>query len=509
MATISSTGIGSGLDVNSIVTQLVALEKQPLKTLALKATNVTNQISSFGQIQSQISALTDVATRIADPTTWGARIASSSNTSAATITAATTATATSFSLDVDQLAQQQSVSSAAMTVGTPPGAGTLTLQLGTWGASGATFDPGANLKVDVTVLATDTIAAIATKINSAGAGVTASVFNDGKQERLLLTSKSTGAAAGFRVQAFSDPVSPATVGAPITDNTGLGQLAFDPATTFVDPVSKNTMTAGMAATGIPVQYAQDAKARINGLAVTSPTNTLTNNIAGVTINLVSTTTTNYGSTGTPAEVKSPISMSIREDVTPAVKNVNDFVTAYNALNANLVGLTKYDAATKTAGLFQGDSSVVGLQNILRSMLSSSSLGATSQRLSDVGLERQLDGSLTINTAKLSLAANNGTALQQLFTNNNNDPATNGFALKFRDLGHGMLTSGGSVVNKAAALQKNLDANTAEQTSVNDKAALFETRLRARYSALDVQMASLTALNSYVTQQVATWNKSTA
>jgi len=502
MATISSTGIGSGLDVNSIVSQLVALEKTPLKTLALKATNVTNQISSFGQIQSQISALTDVATRIADPTTWGARIASSSNTSAATITAATTATATTISLDVDQLAQQQSVSSAAMTVGNPPGAGTLTLQLGTWSAgasgSGPTFDPGANSKVDVTVLTGDTIAAIATKINSAGAGVTASVFNDGKQERLLLTSKSTGAAAGFRMTV-------ADADAKNNDNAGLSRLSFDPST--VDPVTG--LASGMATAGIPVQYAQDAKARINGLAVTSPTNTLTNNIAGVTINLVSTTTTNYGSPGTTTEVKSPITMSIREDVTPAVKNVNDFVTAYNTLNANLVGLTKYDAATKTAGLFQGDSSVLGLQNILRSMLSSSSLGATSQRLSDVGVERQLDGSLTINTTKLSTAANNGTTLQQLFTNNNNDPLTNGFALKLRDLGHGMLTSGGSVVNKAAALQKNLDSNTAEQTSVNDKATLFETRLRARYTALDVQMASLNALNSYVTQQVATWNKSTA
>lgn len=483
MATISSIGIGSGLDVNSIVSGLVALEKAPLKSLAVKATNTQNQISSFGQIQSQISALTDVATRIADPTTWGARIASSSNTSAATITAATTATAATISLDVDQLAQQQSVSSAATAVGTPPGAGTLTLQLGTWGASGATFTAGTAAPANVTVAATDTIATIAAKINSAGAGVVASVFNDGTNERLLLTSKSTGAAAGFQVTA---------------DTPALGGLVFD--------VAHIAAKTGMAAAGIPVQYAQDAKARINGLAVTSGTNTLTNNIAGVTINLVATTTTGYGTAG---EVKSPITMSIREDVTPAVKNVNDFVTAYNALNANLADLTKYDAATKTAGLFQGDSSVVGLQNILRNMLASSSMGATSQRLSDVGVERQLDGSLTINTAKLSLAANNGTTLQQLFTNNNNNPATNGFALKLRDLGHGMLASGGSVVNKAAALQKNLDANTAAQTSVNDKATLFETRLRARYTALDVQMASLNSLNAYVTQQVAAWNKSTA
>jgi flagellar hook-associated protein 2 len=240
--------------------------------------------------------------------------------------------------------------------------------------------------------------------------------------------------------------------------------------------------------------------------VTSATNTLTDNIPGVTINLLTTTTTGYGG---GSEVLSPLTMKISEDVTPAVKNVNDFVTAYNTLNKSLSDLTKYVAATKTAGLFQGDSSVVGLQNILRNMLGSSSLGATSQRLSDIGLQQQLDGSLTINTDKLSVAANNGTSLQQLFTNNNNDPMTDGFALKFKALGKGVLATGGAIASKASALQGTLDRNTKEQAKVNDRAALFETRLRKQYTALDAQMAQLNALNAYVTQQVAAWNKSTA
>jgi flagellar hook-associated protein 2 len=172
-------------------------------------------------------------------------------------------------------------------------------------------------------------------------------------------------------------------------------------------------------------------------------------------------------------------------------------------------LTKYNAATKTAGLFQGDSSVLGLQNILRSMLGSSSLGATAQYLSDVGIERQLDGSLTINTTKLSKAANNGTSLQQLFTNDNSNAMSNGFALKFRDLGQGVAASGGTLLSKKAALQQSLESNAKEQTKVNDRAALFETRLRKQYSALDAQMAQLNALNAYIAQQVTTWNKSTS
>ncbi len=497
MATISSTGIGSNLDVNSIVTQLVALEKQPLKLLTVKADNIKAQISAFGDIQSQFAALTDVATRIASPTVWAARNASSSNTSAATISAASTANATSFSLDVDQLAKQQSVSSAALAPATMPGSGTLTLQLGSWNTGGTVFTPGSAASVDVTVAVTDTIATIAANINAANMGVTASVFSDGTNERLLLQSKTTGAAAGFRMTvADSDTTN--------NDNNGLSRLAFDPATS--DPLT--LLPSGMATAGIPVQYAQDARAHINGLAVTSATNTLTDNLPGVTISLLTTTTTGYNpldDTGT----RSPLTMAISEDVTPAVKNVNDFVTAYNALNTTLSGLTKYDAATKTAGLFQGDSTIVGMQNVLRSMLGSSSLGATSQRLSDVGLQLQLDGSLIIDTAKLSTAANDGTSLQQLFTNNNNDPLTNGFALKFKTLGQGVAASGGLVSNKSTALQKLLATNDAAQAKVNERAIATEARLRRQYSVLDGQMGQLNALSSFVTQQVTLWNKSTA
>lgn len=480
MATISSTGIGSGLDVNSIVSQLVALEKKPLKALQAKATIVQGQISAFGQIQSQISAFKDVVTKISAPTVWGARNASSSNASAATITATATANAGSISVDVDALAQHQSLSSVAQPPGTMPGAGTLVLQLGAWGAGGSTFTPGATSSVDLAIAATDTMSTIATKINAANSGVVATVFNDGTNERLLLQAKDAGAAAGFRLQS-ADPA--------------LAGLVFDP---------QNKAGTGMNAAGIPVQYGQDAKARINGLAVTSPTNTLTNNIPGVTITLVSTTTTGYG---TGSEVKAPVSMRISEDVTLAVRNVNDFVSAYNTLSKTLTDLTKYEAATKTGAAFQGDPTIVGVQNVLKRMLASTSQGGVYQRLSEVGIEMQLDGTLTMNTTKLSKAANNGTALQQLFTTNNANSLTNGFALKFAELGSGILGSGGAAANKSSALQSALDRNAKEQTKVNDRATLVETQLRQRYSVLDGKMGSLSALSAYVSQQATLWNKS--
>ncbi len=487
MATISSVGIGSGLDVKSIVSQLVALEKQPLKTLQAKASTFEAQVSAFAQIKSEFSALSDVAKRISAAGAWSARTASSSNTAAATITATSTTAATSFTLDVDALAQTQSVSSAQLATGQPVGSGTLTLQLGTWSGGGASFTPAATGPVDVTVLATDTVADIAAKINTAGAGVVATAFFDGQQDRLVLTSKGTGEAAGFRMQVTDDDA-----GLP-SDEAGLSRLAFDP----------EAGAFGMAQASNPVQYGQNAQARINGLAVTSATNTLENNIPGVTIKLLATTTTGFG---TPGEVRSSATMGISEDVTVAVKNVSDFVTAYNALNKTLTELTKFDTATKTGALFQGDSSVVGLQTVLRNMAASVSQGGGAyQRLSDIGLERQLDGSMVINTTKLSVAANNGTALQGLFTTNDNNPLSNGFALKFDTLSSGVLASSGAVTNKAAALQREIQRNADAQEKVNERAAVVEARLNKQYSALDARMAQLTALNAFVAQQVTLWN----
>ena len=493
MATISSLGLGSGLQAEEIVTKLVALEKEPLKALVRKETQVKAQVSAFGQIQSQFSALSEVATRISSPSAYSARVASSSNTAAATITALPTTAATSFTLDVDALAQSQSISSSQIPTGALVGAGTLTFQLGTFSGSGASFTAGGSAAVEVVATETDTVATLAAKINAANAGVIATPFSDGSQERLLLRSKDTGEAAGFRVLA-TETVADGDVAA------GLSRFNFDPS--LLDA----GVPYGFASPANSAQFGSDAKARINGLAVTSKNNTLTNNIPGVTINLTATTTTFFNNVG-GTEVKSPVTLAIREDVTPAVKTVQDFIDAYNALNTSLVDLTKFDKETNTAGLFQGDSAVVGLQSVLRNIASSVSSGSAFQRLTDVGIERQLNGNLSLNTTKLSTAANNGTELQKLFTTNNNNTLTNGFALKFSALAKGVLATGGSVANKVDALGKSLMRNAQDQSRVNIRADAFEARLRKQYSALDTKVAGLTALNAFVAQQVTLWNKS--
>ncbi len=490
MATISSAGIGSGLDVNSIVTQLVALEKQPLAGLQNKAKLEQNQISEFSKIQSQFSALADAASAMASTTAWGARNASSSNSSAATISVTAGTDATSFTLDIDALAKAQSTTSGAIAHGATVGAGTMTIDLGTWSSGPTSFQAGAST-VSITVSDTDTVATLAKKINDKNPGVVATSFFDGTSDRLLIRSKDTGVAAGFRIQTSETDGTNA-------DETGLSRFAYDP----------EAGAYGMAAAGLAVQSGEQAKARINGLAITSDSNTLSSNIPGVTIKLLATTTTNYNNVG-GTEVKSPVSLTVSEDVTQAVKNISNLVDAYNAVSKNISDLTKYDAATKTTGLFQGDSSILAMQSMLRKMVGSSTTGSVYSRLSDVGIEMQRDGTLLMNTTKLSAAANNGTELQKLFYQEKNlDPLTTGFAQKFKAFGTDLLAWDGSVTTKAAALKKQLDSNATEQTRVNDRAAAVEARLRKQYSALDARMASLTALNAYVAQQVTTWNKST-
>ena len=327
MATISSVGLGSGIDVNSIVTQLVAIEKMPITALANKATKIGNQVSALSQIKAQFAALGDVATRISSPSAWSARTAVSSNPSAATITATGVAVASKFTLDVDALASQQVTASAGLAAGVKPGAGTLQLQLGTWSTAGSHFTAGAAAAVPVTIDAADSLSVIASKINSAKAGVVASVFNDGANDRLVFTSKLTGEASGFRIQ---------------SDDAALASLVFDP---------ELSPTKGMAVSDAPTQYGQDAKARINGIPVTSSTNTLSSNMTGVSISLLVTTTVGYGTT---TAVKAPLVMYISEDVTPAVRNVTDFVTAFNAQRPPttedaLAALTRTIATSKTMG----------------------------------------------------------------------------------------------------------------------------------------------------------------
>lgn len=476
---ISSPGVGSGLDVNSIVTQLVAIEKQPLTTLQAKATTLQTQLSLYGTIKSQVSALQDASTALlATGSSWTAQTATSSS-AAVTVTASSSATSANFAIDVTRMAQAQTVAAKSLTVGASIGAGAgtgkLTIQLGSWGAAGAgPFAPGASAAVDVDVNESDSYATIAAAINAKNAGVTATVLKNGATERLSLRATNTGADAGFT----------------ITSDSGFAAL---------DSLSFTALTNGAeSSSGMEAnQMGLNATYKLNGIALESASNTVADVVPGVTLGLQQLT-----SVGSPAQI------AITQDKSAVQKAVQTFADAYTALTKTLADSTKYVQGGKS-GVLQGDSTTVALQTLIRRVEGSTSTGSTFSRLSDIGLELQSDGSLKVNSTKLTSAMADMSNFKKFFTTDNSDNATNGFALKFRDLTKGLIDFDGRVTSKADALQRMITQNGKDQDKVSMRAAAVEKQLRAQYSALDRIVAQNSSLNSYVTAQLAQWNKTTS
>lgn len=475
MATISSPGVGTnGLDVKSIISQLVTLEKRPLDTLKLQAATVNTKISAFGQIKSMVSTLADAAGRLTSVTGWNGVSTTSSDSKYVSATAIGGTLPTAFSVEVQSLAKAQATASAALLpVGGTLSAGTLRLELGKWSVAPASFTPGSGQPVDINISATDKLTDVASKINGANAGVTASVLTDASGERLLLRGKNTGEEAGFRLGVMeggdTDPQSAGN-----TDATGLSRL-----------VAGSTVT----------QVAADAKAKVNGIAVSSATNTFASTISGVTFKAEQVTT-------------AAIDITVSKDDSTTKSNIDAFVKAYNAINQLLQDATKFDAATKSAGLLQGDSTAVSLQNTLRNTVQAVTTGGGAfQRLADVGITQQLGGDLAVDSTKLNKALSEKPEdVKNLFRNTGGGSA-DGLAVQLKALTTKLLGSDGFFKSKDDTLQLSLKRNSKDQARVNDKVEAFEKRITQRYNSLDTQLSSLNGLNAYIAQQVTAWNKS--
>lgn len=476
MATISSPGVAvSGLDVKSIISQLVKLEQKPLDTLKIEAATVNTKISAFGQIKSLVSTLSDAASKLSSVTGWNSVSTSSSDSKFVSATAVGGTLPTTFSVEVQGLAKAQATASAALLpVGGALGAGTLRLELGQWSVAPASFTPGAGTPVDISISASDTVSDVASKINGSNANVTASVLKDASGERLLLRSKSTGLESGFRLSVMEGGDTDIN-SAGNTDASGLSRL-----------VAGSTVT----------QAAANAKATVNGIAVTSATNTFANTISGVTFKAEQVTT-------------AAIEIGVTKDNSVVQKNVDDFVAAYNAINSILNEATKYDPATKSAGLLQGDSTAIALQNSLRSAIQSVTGGKEGfQRLADVGITLQRSGDLAVDATKFTKAMNeNMEDVKNLFRNPDAG-AAKGVAVRVKELATNLLSNDGFFKSKDDTLQLSVKRIAKDQVSAQAKIDAFEKRITARYNALDSQMSSLNALNAYIAQQVTTWNKST-
>lgn len=477
MATISSTGIGSGLDVATIVNQLMALERRPLGLLQQSASELNTQVSAIGKLRSLTSALRDASNSLSSLTLWGQTKATSSNSAAVTVSTAAGAVAGNYAIHVGNLAASQTVYSGSFAnAQSTLNEGSLTIELGSWtgepSPTGFTAKAGTS-PLAITIGPEDTsLEAIRDKINAAGAGVTASLINDAGGTRLSLRSTTTGAENGFRVTASEtvDDGNPAT---------GLSALAYD----ATNPSSTLTRS----------ETAVNANATINGIAVSSATNTLAGVSDGLTIQLLQKTTT-------------AVDVSVASDTEAVRGAITSFVSAFNAVASYLRDQTKYDAASKTGGTLQGDRLATGLQSQLRGLINQgSTASATFERLSDIGISFSTDGTLVTSSSKLDNALKNLPELKKVLSTDGVDAASSGFIDRFKDFTALVLGSEGSFESRDKSLQSMLSSNSKRQASMNTRLTLVEARLYKQYQTLDTNLAQLNSVSSYLTQQLAMLN----
>jgi len=387
MAAISAAGVGSNLDVDGIVSQLMAVEKQPLTLMQNTESDYKAKLSAYGTLKGALSSLQSAMQGLADGTKFQAAAVSVADTSVLTATANGTngkAVPGSYSVEVGQLAQQQKIRSDGFaSTSSVVGSGTLTIEFGSYDSAANTFTlNGTKAAQTITIdPSSNTLSGVRDAINAANIGVSATIINDGTSNRLVLTSKDTGAANSIKISTSDDD------GLNL-DAAGLSQLAFDP-----------TASAGSGKNLTQAQAAQDAKLKIDGIDISKSSNTVTDAIEGVTLNLLKT---NSGS---------PTTLGVSHDSAGITAAINTFVTSYNSINQTLSDLSSYNAAAKTGGVLQGDSAALSIQMRIRATLSAAvgNMGGTGtglSSLSQIGVSFQKDGSLALDSTKLQKALDN-------------------------------------------------------------------------------------------------------
>ncbi len=452
MATIQSTGIGSGLDIESLVSKLIAAERAPGDAqLTRRESKATLQISALGKLKGALASFKSALEPLQDTNGINPRVAKSSDEDAVTVIASGTASTGRYEVEVIDLAQPHQLASNPFPGGTGSvvGTGTLTITQG-----GHSFD----VAIDGT---NNTLANIRDAINKAtgNTSVQATIINEVNGSRLVLTSTNTGATQGIEVtQAGGDG--------------GLNQLVYDPGTL-------TNLTQ--------LQAAQDAHIKIAGFDHYSPSNAVTGAIDGLKLELQAET-----------EPGEPIVVSVSDDNETLIDRVKDFVAGYNSLNATLVDLRKYDATTKTAGPLLGDALLLGTESDLRSGLVNPVAGLEigSNTLAAIGITRQLDGSLELDEDKLQEALQaNSNSVAAVFG------SEDGVATRLFNTIEARLKSDAGLETRNASLQKEVADIQDDKDTLDARMALIEERYRKQFTAMDTLLASLTSTSNYLAQQL--------
>jgi flagellar hook-associated protein 2 len=437
---ITSTGIGSGLNIGSIVSSLTsAYGAAQTNQLTNQQTLLDSQVSAYGTFTAALDTLKLAVPALEDPKQLAGFTATVADKTIATATTSPSAVAGQYSLQVNNLATSATLTSAPVLGGAAIAVGTGTLTIAVGGAS-------TTVNIDTT---NNTLAGIAAAINSAtnNPGVSASIISTTAGARLVLTGTTTGAANTITVT-------------PSGGNGGLASLAL-------------TQT----------RAAQDASFSINGFAATNASNVVNNAITGVTINLLQA-----------SAVSTPTILTVTPDTTAAKASVDKFVTAVNGVLSSIQTLTGYNPSTKEAGPLNGNATLESFQNQLQSILGKVTTGGSGavKSLTDLGISAGTGGTYATDETKL------GNALTASMTSIGNLlGGANGIATQVGNLVDGYTKPGGLLDTINKGLQTGLSNVSKQQTALTAALAAYSARLTAEYNAMDTAVALLKQTQTYL------------
>ncbi len=370
----------SALNVPMLVSQLMATEQYPITSLQNVTSSYQAKLTAFGQVQSAVSLFQSALQSLTSASSFQANTTTASDPTVLSATALTSAAPGSYSLTVGNLAQSQSLVATGQTsLTTAIGTGattTLSFDFGTitgtptggiYGTGTTFVSAGGGIKTVTINSSNNSLQGIRDAINAANIGVNASIINDGSGTpyRLVLTSSNTGAANSMKISVSGD----ATVSS---------LLSYDPTSTTGQNLNQTLA-------------ALNANLAVNGLAVSKASNTISDIIPGVTVNLSKPSTT-------------PVTLTVAPDTATVTKNVNSFVTAYNALSTTLAKMTAYNPSTQTAAILQGNLAILNIKSDLNRLLNTQAQGAGSlNSLAQIGINSQPDGTLAVNSGLLATA----------------------------------------------------------------------------------------------------------
>ncbi|WP_018509505.1 flagellar filament capping protein FliD [Thiobacillus thioparus] len=467
MAITSSTT--TALDVPTLVSQLMAVERRPIDTLNTQITSYQTKISSFGTLSGLVSSFQTAAQNLG--TTLQKLAATPSDPSVFSATAGSTAVPGNYTVEVSKLAQSQSLvaagqasSTAAIGNGT---ATTVTFDFGTIGGgtltngvySGAAFTSNGNGTASITIDSTNnTLEGIRDAINSAAMGVTATIVNDGSGTpyRLALTSGSSGASNSMK----------------ITTSGGDGSIG---SLLGYDPAGTQNLTQTIAA--------QNADLTVNGIAITSASNTVSEAIQGVTLTLTNTTA-------------APASLTVARDTTAINTAASGFVEAYNALASQIKSRSAYATNGSTGGALAGDGTLRVMQDQLRGIFNTPASGGTLTSLAEVGIAFQKDGSLSLDSSKLNSAiSTNFSDVTNLFS------SSTGFATRLADWAQSTLDPGGLIDTRTQSLNKYVQDRNDEIDRLENQMTALQKKYTAEYTNLNLLLSRMNSTSTYLTQQL--------